>query len=87
MNLTIAAKICGIVSFVILVFFVGIILAYNDEEAPKNQLNRLKRYITRKVEGHRHIGWFGKPKAMTKVIIWIGFGLGLFSLIVILPQS
>jgi hypothetical protein len=42
MNLTIAAKICGIMSFIILVSFVGIILAYNDEEAPKNYLNRLK---------------------------------------------
>ena len=81
MNLTIAAKICGIMSFVILVSFVGIILAYNDEEAPKNHLNRLKGWISRKVEGHRHLGWLGKPKAMTKVMILIGFGLGLFSLI------
>jgi hypothetical protein len=81
MNLTIAAKICGIMSFVFLVSFVGIILAYNDEEAPKNYLNRLKGWITSKVEGHRHLGWLGKPKAMTKVLLWVGFGLGLFSLI------
>ena len=38
MDLTIAAKICGIMSSVILVSLVGIILAYNDEEAPKNCL-------------------------------------------------
>jgi hypothetical protein len=81
MNLTIAAKICGIMSFIILVSFVGIILAYNDEEAPKNYLNRLKDWITRKVEGHRHLGWLGKPKAITKVLLWLGFSLGLFSLI------
>lgn len=87
MNLTIAAKICGIVSFVILVSFVGIILAYNDEEAPKNCLNRLKGWITRKVEGRRHLGRLGKPKAMTKLLLWIGFGLGLFSLIVTFTQS
>jgi hypothetical protein len=87
MNLTIAAKICGIVGFVILVSFVGIILAYNDEEAPKNCLNKLKGWITRKVEGHRHLEWLGKPKAMTKLLLWTGFGLGLFSLIVLLLQS
>jgi len=81
MNLTIVANICGIMSFVILVSFVSIILAYNDEEAPKNHLNRIKGCIGRKVEGHRHLGWLGKPKAMTKVLVWIGFGLGLFSLI------
>jgi len=46
MDLTIAAKICGIMSSVILVSLVGIILAYNDEEAPKNCLNRLKGWIT-----------------------------------------
>jgi len=82
MNWTIAAKICGIMSFVILVSFVGIILAYNDEAALKNQLNSLKGWISRKAEGHRHLEWLGKPKAMTKVTVWIGFGLGLFSLIV-----
>ncbi len=81
MNLTIVAKICGIMSFVILVSLVSIILAYNDEEAPKNRLNRIKGCISHKVEGHRHLGWLGKPKAMTKVLVWIGFGLGLFSLI------
>ena len=87
MDLTIAAKICGIMSFVILVSLVGIILAYNDEEAPRNCLNRLKGWITRKVEGHRYSGWLGKPKAMTKVLLWIGFGLGLFSLMAASLQS
>ena len=82
MALIITAKICGILSFVLLVSFVGIILAYNDEEAPRNCLNRLKGRITRRVEGHRHLGWLGKPKAITKVLLWTGFGLGLFSLIV-----
>ena len=87
MNLTIAAKICGIVSFVILVSLVGIILAYNDEEAPKNRLNRLKGWITRKAEGHRHLRWLGEPKAMTKALLWTGFGLGLFSLVAASLQS
>jgi len=81
MDQTIVAKTCGIMSFVILVALVGIILAYNDEEAPKNHLNRLKDWISGKVEGHRCLEWLGKPKAMTKVLIWVGFGLGLFSLI------
>ena len=62
MDLSIAAKTCGIMSFVILVALVGIILAYNDEEAPKNQLNRLKGWISSKVEGHQLLDWLGSQR-------------------------
>ncbi|MFC1872840.1 hypothetical protein ACFLYV_03895 [Chloroflexota bacterium] len=56
---------------------VGLILQFNNENDASNIYNWQKGWIIKYIAKYKGFGWAGKPKAITKMLVAIGFILTL----------
>ena len=79
-KLSILSDVYGIISFVCIVFVVGIILQYNPRNDRRNRLVRWKETLNSWVKPHKHLKWLEGDRAWEFLLLCIGGMVGLCGL-------
>jgi len=72
--------IVGIVGQILILLIVGIILTHYETNDSQKILNSLKGWITNTTKNIRYFKWLGKAKAITLIVLTIGFWFTIYSL-------
>jgi hypothetical protein len=78
--LSVASDVFGTISFLLIVFAVGMILQYNPPNDRGNRLVKCKEKISSWVETHKHLKWLQGDRAVEFSLLYIGGIAGLCGL-------
>lgn len=79
-TVSVVSDVFGIISFVCIVFVVGIILQYDPRDDRRNRLVRWKETLNSWVEPHKHLKWLQGDRAWEFLLLCMGGMLGLCGL-------